>query len=73
MLRRNRKVEARFTFLSERSVSALCLGKVPPPLDAENHAFPLATLEHDQDYTVIYNTNPRWQRLVDEVQRKDEV
>ena len=73
MLRLHRKVEARFTFLSERSVSALSLGKVPPPLDTETHTFPLATFECDQDHTVIYTTNPSWRRLVDEVQRKDEV
>ena len=72
VLRLHRKVEARFTFLSERSESALSLGKVPPPLDTEDHAFPLATLEHDQLYTVIYTTNPSWRRLVEEVQRKDE-
>ena len=72
VLRLNRKVEARFTYLSERSVSALSLGKVPTPLDTENHAFPLATFEQDQYFTVIYTTNPTWQRLVDEVQRKDE-
>ena len=72
VLRLHKKVEARFTFLTERSDSALNLGKVPAPLDTENHAFPLATFEQDQDYTVLYTTNPRWRRLVHEAQSKDQ-
>ena len=71
VLRLNRKVEARFTFLSERSDNALNLGKVPVPLDTENHALPLATFEQE-DFTVLYTTNPRWRHLIDEVQREDE-
>ena len=73
VLRLNRKVEARFTFLTERSDNAFNLGKVPPPLDTETHTFPLATFQYVGHYTVEYITTPSWLRLVEKMGCDDKV
>ena len=69
VLRVQRKIEARHTFLSDRLADALSLRRAPPApsLDAEDHALPLARFETRDDTEVVCILDPQWRRLVDEM------
>ena len=66
VLRLERKFQARHTFLVQQVQNAIDLGKSPPPLNSETHAFPLAEFDCTERGEVTITSHPEWRRVVDE-------
>jgi hypothetical protein len=66
VLRVDRKLRARHTFLVQQARDAADLGKPPPPLTSEPHAIPLVAITSSENLEITLTPHPEWERTVKE-------